>query len=179
MKCARGLCIKGEKVWLYPLRRRDINRRYLSWLKDGRVTRFMETRFAGVTRRDLLEFYRKMRDSKNDIIFAIAAGRPKRHIGNIKLGRINWVHRYADLGIMIGDRGYWGKGCGQEACRLVADYAFNVLKLNKIILGVYGNHASAIRAYKKAGFNIEGRIKDLCSFEGRYVDKVIMGISKR
>ena len=78
-----------------------------------------------------------------------------------------------------GEKKYWGKGLGEEACKLVLDYAFKTLNLNKVILGVYGNHKAGIRTYRKAYFAVEGRIKQYYNFDGRFVDKVIMGISRR
>ena len=98
---------------------------------------------------------------------------------DIKLDNINWVHQYASLGIMIGDKKSWGRGHGREAVDLLLDYAFRRLNLNKVTLGVYGNHKSAIKSYLKSGFKIEGRIKKLLNYEGKYVDKVVMGILKK
>ena len=40
-----------------------------------------------------------------------------KHIGNIKLGPINWIHRYGDISLLIGDKDYWGKGIATEAIR--------------------------------------------------------------
>ena len=171
--------IDGEKVALRPLCEKDINDTYLSWLNDGEVTKYLETGTFPVTADELQKFYAAISKSKTDVLFAIIDKSTKAHIGNIKLGGINWVHRFADLGIMIGNKISWHKGFGQEACRLLLKYAFENLNLNKVTLGVYGNHAPAVRAYEKVGFKIEGRITNFLNFEGQYVDKIIMGISKQ
>jgi len=170
--------LEGKSCLLRPIEKRDINGRYLSWINDRDVTRYMETGIFPSTLRDLRNFYKSICGSQANIMFAILDKKTGRHIGNIKLGNINWVHRFADLGIMIGDKRYWGKGYGREACRLVLDYAFARLNLNKIILGLYANHASALKTYKNAGFKVEGRIKKLLNFDGKYIDKVVMGISR-
>lgn len=171
--------IIGKGIYLRPLRKIDINKRYLSWLNDTLVTKYMETKFNPPTLKDLDNYYEELKNSKSNEMFAIVTSAKNEHIGNIKLGNINPNHRYADLGIMIGERKYWGKGYGQEACRLLLGYAFKRLNLNKVILGVYENHAAAIRTYQNLGFKIEGRIKDLLNFEGKYADKIIMGISQQ
>lgn len=166
-------------MYLRPLYKKDINARYLSWLNDRRVTRYMETGAFPVTKMELEEFYQKITKSRSNVIFAIIRKKNNLHIGNIKLGNINWVHRFADLGIMIGEKRYLAKGYGQEACRLILEYAFNGLNLNKVILGVYADHKLAIKTYKKVGFRIEGRIRRMLNLDGRYVDKIIMGILRR
>ena len=169
----------GKKVYLRPLNKKDINERYLSWLNDAEVTKWSMAGVFPTTRKDLEDFYKRKCASKTDIIFAIVAKGTGKHIGNIKLGDINWIHRFADLGIMIGERKYWGKGYGREACSLLLEYAFNRLNLNKIILGVYATHIPAIKAYKGAGFRSEGRLKKMLSLHDRYVDRVIMGVLKK
>lgn len=170
--------LEGKKVALRPLRERDINERYLSWINDKEITKYMETCMFPTSLAQLQNYYKRPDKSKTDVMFAIVDKKKKRFIGTVKLGNINWVHRFAFLGIMIGEKKYWNKGYGREACRLLLEYAFRRLNLNKVILGVYEVHRSGIKAYKKAGFKIEGRLKRILSFEGRYVDKIFMGISR-
>ena len=171
--------LRGKRIYLRPMRKRDINKKYLSWLNDAEVTKYMETRFRKPSFKDLENFYKRLKNSKNNAMFTIVTRLKDEHIGNIKLGNIDGNHRYADLGIMIGEKKYRGKGYGQEACRLLLKYAFEVLNLNKVILGVYANHKQAIRGYQKVGFKVEGRIKKLLNFEGKYADEIVMGILKQ
>lgn len=166
----------GGKLYLRPLLKSDITERYLSWLNDAEVTRYIETGLFPVTEKDLEEFYKKILVSKTDIMFAIIDKKHDLHIGNIKLGGINWVHRFADVGIIIGDKAYRGRGYGEEALRLLLGYAFNRLNLNKVILGAYATNLAALKSFKKVGFTIEGRIKKLFCNDGKYVDHVLMGI---
>ncbi len=175
----RVVFLEGAKVILRPLQNTDIGARYLSWLNDREVTKFMEERNFPCTIQDIRKFYEEMNRSKTDVLLAIVDKKKDLHIGNIKLGGINWAHRFGELGIMIGEKRYWGKGYGQDACKVLLKYAFERLNMNKIFLGTYAAHKSAIRSYKKAGFRIEGRIKDIFYFEDRYVDKVMMGITRR
>lgn len=170
--------LAGKKIYLRPLLKSDLTKKYLNWLNDREVAKYIETGFFPTTKEDLENFYKRISKSKTDIMFAVVVKKGNLHIGNIKLGGIDWVHRYADLGILIGDKRYWGKGCGQAACRLLLEYTFNRLNLNKVFLGVYGTHKSAIKAYRKVGFQIEGRLKNMLNLDGRYVDKIIMGILK-
>lgn len=168
--------LKGKRIYLRPMRFSDINQRYLSWLNDTEVARYVDAGLFPVTKRDLDEYYRNIKLSKTDIIFAIVDKKHDLHIGNIKLSGINWIHRFADLGILIGDKKYWGKGYGEESCRLVLEYAFKRLNLNKVFLGCHSNNTAALKAYKKAGFRVEGRLRKMLNVDGRYVDKVLMAV---
>jgi RimJ/RimL family protein N-acetyltransferase len=168
----------GQRVYLRPLEKSDINKRYLAWINDSEIGKFLEVNLFPTTKNELLDYYKQIKRNRTNLIFAIVTKDKNRHIGNIKLGDINYIHRYADLGIMIGEKDFLGKGYGREAVLLLLDYAFNRLNLNKVILAVYSNHKIAIKCYSRIGFKIEGRIKDLLYFQGKYVDKVLMGISR-
>ena len=87
-------------------------------------------------------------------MFAIADAESHRHIGNVKLGPIDWVHRRAMFGIMIGEKEFWGKGAGEEVTRLMVEYGFYRLNLRRIGLVVFEEHRSAVRCYEKIGFKI-------------------------
>ncbi len=170
--------LTGEKIYLRPIKQDDINGRYLSWMNDKEVTRYMKTGVFPMTLKELQSFYDNINSSKTNIIFAIVDKARDLHIGNIKLSKLDWIHRFAELGIMIGEKDCWNKGYGREACDLVLEYAFNRLNLNKIFLGVCAEHESAVASYQKAGFKIEGRIKKLFFYEGKRSDMISMGILK-
>jgi len=167
---------RGQLVYLRPLEREDLNERYLGWLNDPDVTRFMETGIFPTTRDELLHFWERVTASPNDVIFAVADAEDDAHIGNVKLGPINWVHRVAEFGIMIGDKSRWGGGRGREATRLTVSYAFEELNLRKITLGVLEGNEAARKAYEKVGFVVEGRQREQVVRGGRTLDRIVMGL---
>ncbi|MGB9075190.1 MAG: GNAT family protein, partial [Terriglobales bacterium] len=99
-----------------------------------------------------------------------------RHVGNVKLGPINWVHRWATFGIMIGDKAFWGKGVGEEVTRLMVEYGFYRLNLHRIGLGVFEEHRPAVRCYQKVGFEIEGCLREQMCQDGKYKNCLSMGL---
>jgi RimJ/RimL family protein N-acetyltransferase len=60
--------------------------------------------------------------------------------------------RSAELGIVIGEADRWGQGYGREAVRLVTDFAFEALDLDKVTLFTYPDNLRARRAFEAAGF---------------------------
>jgi len=170
--------LDGDKLFLRPLEKKDINRKYLSWMNDRDVTKYLELRVFPSTLEDLQRFYKDTRNPKTDVLLAIVDKATNGHIGNIKLGHIDWINRYGELSIMLGDKKYWGKGYGYDACRLMIEYAFKNLNLNKVILCVYAQHTAAIKIYQKLGFKIEGRMTKIFNLNGKYVDSLWMGILK-
>jgi [ribosomal protein S5]-alanine N-acetyltransferase len=167
---------EGLTVYLRPLKPGDLNERYLGWLNDPEVTRYTETGVFPSTAGDLERYYRNVANSKSDVMFAIVHKRSGRHVGNVKLGSIHWIHRTATMGILIGEKAFWGKGVGLEATQLMAGYGFERLNLHRINLGVFAEHQAAVRCYERAGFKIEGRLREDLFQGGERKDRLLMGL---
>jgi len=168
--------LSGSKIYLRPLERSDLNENYLSWLNDPEVTRYLETGTFPTTSEDLEKFYARVTGSPAEVIFAIVDRKSHEHIGNAKLGPINWVHRRAMFGILIGDKRFWGKGVGEEVTRLMVKYAFERLNLNRIGLAVFEEHTAGVRCYEKVGFKLEGCFREEMFCEGSYENRLWMGL---
>jgi RimJ/RimL family protein N-acetyltransferase len=167
----------GERVYLRGLERADLAGDYFQWLNDYEVTRYLESGHFPNTPEAMEAYYSSKTASPTDAMFAIADRRNDQMIGTVKLGSINWIHRHAEYGIMIGAKTCWGQGYGAEVARLVLAYGFDRLNLHKITLGVYADHVAAIRSYEKVGFRREGLVASLLYVDGVYHDKVIMGVT--
>jgi diamine N-acetyltransferase len=101
-----------------------------------------------------------------------------RLIGSLAFNEIDWRNRAAEFGIMIGDKTFWNRGYGTEAVRLLVNHGFKTINLNRIFLRVFENNLRAIRAYEKAGFVHEGRLRQAEFRDGKYIDVLIMSILK-
>lgn len=166
----------GETVYLRPLEPDDASLEYAGWLNDGETNRFLETGHFPSTRASVAEFI-AAHSGRSDVVFlAIVLQDGDRHVGNVKLGPIDWVHRRAELGILIGDRDARGRGIGTEATTLVLEHAFGRLNLHRVALGVVADNLPAVRSYEKAGFSVEGTFRQAIQRHGRFVDLLRMAI---
>ncbi len=168
--------IIGDKLYLRGLKRSDLEGGYFAWLDDREVTQYMDSGIFPNAMEKMEEFYRSTVLSHDNAIFAIVDKKTDKHIGNIKLGPINWISRFAPLGIMIGNKEFWGKGYGTEAIGLVVDYAFNRLNLHKVIAGVILINYGSVKAFQKSGFETEGTFKSQFFHNGAYYDSLYLGI---
>ena len=76
------------------------------------------------------------------------------HVGNIKYQPVNSQKGYAVMGVLIGDPAYRGLGVASETVKESAIWLKRHRDINQIVLGVDKKNEAAIRAYKKAGFQI-------------------------
>lgn len=168
--------IEGRRLFLRELRKEDVNDRYHSWLNDPETTQFLEIRMFPLSREEILRDVAEM-DGKQDILFlAVCKKDDGSHIGNIKLGPINQIHRFADIGILIGDKACWGNGYATEAIGILSDFAFHSLNLNRLSAGMYEGNIGSFKAFENAGFKQEGILRKMRFYQGGYVDQVVMGM---
>lgn len=97
-------------------------------------------------------------------------------IGTAGLHNLDLVNGNAEFGISIGEKGEWNRGYGTDSLNAICDFGFGELRLERIELQVYAGNARARRSYEKAGFALEGTLRNRHFAEGRYEDVVIMGI---
>lgn len=159
----------GERVILRNINENDGNITYFEWLNDPDVNRFLETRWKNQTMKGIKEYIKSMICSSQDILLAIELKDSREHVGNIKLGGIDYNNRNANIGYLIGDKDCWGLGIATEAVALIADYALNILDLHSVIAGIIEGHNSSKRVLEKNGFELCAVLKEACYFEGRYV----------
>jgi RimJ/RimL family protein N-acetyltransferase len=68
------------------------------------------------------------------------------------------------------------QGHGTEATRAVVDFGFDQVGLHRISLSVFAFNPRAQRAYEKAGFVKEGRLREAHLWDGERYDDILMGI---
>lgn len=170
--------IEGEQIYLREVRTSDVGENYYRWLNDPEVTRYLETRYVPRSLQNIREFVERMDGNQDEIFLAICLKGNDRHVGNIKLGPINWIHRFGDVSLLIGEKSCWGKGVGTEAIRVLAAFAFDVLNLNKLRAGCYEDNRAPARAFMKAGFIQEGMLKKQWQSAGRFQDELLFGLCR-
>ena len=109
-------------------------------------------------------------------VFSILDLETDKLIGRCMLFDLDLVNRKAMLGVVIGERAYWGQGYGQEAVRLLLDYGFNLLNLNSVMLGTFAFNQRAIHCYERVGFKVIGRRRQARIIGGVKHDAVLMDI---
>lgn len=97
-------------------------------------------------------------------------------VGNCGFFDTRWEDRSAQIGIQIGEKKYWDKGFGTKAVRLLLKYGFENLNFHRLYLRVFETNQRAIRSYEKAGFSVEGTMREAQFKNGEYVDVLLMSI---
>jgi len=172
MKKTKNIHLIGRSILLRDIKLNDVNSNYVLWLNSSQINQYLETRFTKHTIKSVKNYVSELKKNKDVLFLAIIRNSDSKHIGNIKLGPIDWNHKNSDIGIMVGDKDSWGKGFASESISLLANYSFKTLKLHKITAGIYVNNEGSIHAFKKAGFYKEGKLKKHFLYKGQYIDGI-------
>ncbi|MGH2694359.1 MAG: GNAT family N-acetyltransferase [Actinomycetota bacterium] len=170
--------LEGEKVILRPVEDDDLETLY-EFDSDLEVHALADDEpWAPKSREDWEEEFRSMlKKTDENAIFAIEADGAL--IGSCSLENFDYTARICELGIVIGDRDFWGKGFGRDAVGLLLEYAFDELNMNKVYLTVRSDNERAIRSYEACGFEREGLLRQHMWTDGDYRDLVAMGVLRR
>lgn len=167
--------VLGEKCYLSPCSPEDAQK-WAEWLNDSEVSLPLgDEVYTTITLERMQEDVRSIA-VKQENVFTIVDLKTGAAIGRCLLFGIDAVNRSAMMGIFIGEKACWGQGYGQEATRLLLDYAFNLLNLHSIMLGAFAFNQRAIHAYQKVGFKEIGRRREARLVAGKKYDAILMDI---
>ena len=96
-------------------------------------------------------------------------------LGSVYIRDIDRQHKKAEYGIFLGEASARGRGLGTAAAELMLDYCFRTEKLHRVYLRVLASNVRAIHSYEKAGFILEGYLREDVFLDGKYRDLIWMG----
>ena len=96
-------------------------------------------------------------------------------VGAASLFEFDSFARHAEAGISLVPDAR-GRGIGTAAITQLIEFGFVRRNLRRIHLQAIASNLGAIRAYEKAGFVVEGRLRQHAWVRGAYEDIVLMGI---
>ena len=176
MTDSEGNLFRGDLVRLVAPAEEDASV-LARWSEDAGYLRALDSDHARpVSAREFATRLAPEQSEPNKVEFHLRTLQDNRLIGFVALHSIEWNNGAALLAIGIGEPAYRGKGYGSDALCLILRYAFNELNLHRVGLDVISSNAPAIRAYRRAGFQQEGAMRDAVLRDGCRYDRIIMGI---
>jgi RimJ/RimL family protein N-acetyltransferase len=165
-----------ESLELFLLEESDVSERYVGWLNDPDVNRYLESRFERHTLESTRAFVSGCINNDSALLLGIRCRwLENRHVGNIKI-EVNRHHKLGEVGILIGDKTVHGRGVATQAIRMIANIARDELGLRKLTAGCYASNLPSERAFARAGFIVEGHRADHFLVDGKPEDLTLMGV---
>lgn len=165
--------LQGTRFTLSPFARSH-SERTRQWMNDLPLMSALD-RAKPVSEMEHERWLENILQREDCLFFALEADEPSRHVGNVWLWAIDSRHRKAEMRIVIGEEGFVEKGLGTEAISLLCTYGFTRLNLHKIYAFVLASNPRGQRSFEKAGFQVEGILRQDRWAGTHYTDVCFLG----
>jgi RimJ/RimL family protein N-acetyltransferase len=172
--------IQGDRVRFRPIEREDLPR-LVAWLADPETRQQMahhlplsqvqEERWF----EEMLQLPADEQPMGMDVEGDDGEWQP---VGVASFSGIDWRNRAVELKILIGAAAGREQAVSIDGVATLVRHAFETLNLNRVWLRVYEDNLRAQRAYEKAGFFLEGHLRQADYRDGRYRDVLIYAITR-
>ena len=154
----RRVYLEGAKVALRPKTEADAVDDY-RWRRDPELARLDATFPIQMSFDEFLRLYqsRLLRNDPWSLRFAIIT-LDGRHIGNCGCYDIDVRKGTAEVGIMIGERAFWGRGYGSQAMATLVEHIFSTTPVRLLYLHTLHWNTRARRSFAKVGFVEKGLV---------------------
>jgi [ribosomal protein S5]-alanine N-acetyltransferase len=160
----------GKRISLHGLTREQIqtDTPYYHWLDNLGLDLFGERSDFPNNIQRMNAYYETACESRRLVHLGIFNNEDDKHIGNITLQEIDWVHRRAYLGYLVGEVEFSGRG--------IATDGFNKLNLARIWTFISSGNGASLRVAEKAGLKQEGLLRGHSLRKGQRLDSIVVGV---
>jgi RimJ/RimL family protein N-acetyltransferase len=152
---------------------------FYTWLRDPDVIAYSLSAFQSLkTKEQVDQWFAATLAQANTLNLGIYLQDTGALIGYAGLSSISAINQSGEYFIFIGEKAQWGKGVGTAVTKQVLHLGFTTHQLNRIMLTVSEGNTGGLKAYAKAGFVVEGRLRQAACRQGVFHDKIVMSVLK-
>ena len=164
--------ISTNRLTLRPLNK--ATSRNLAWLRDPDVVRYSQQRHREHTLSSQLRYINSFSDRSH--IWGIYLADSGNHIGNLSAANDD-PNNVSDVGIMIGESAFWGKGYATEAWKAACGWLLDKDGggVRKLAAGCARNNEAMLKIIRNSGFKQEGELLNSLLIDGAPVSALLFG----
>ncbi|MBH0231245.1 GNAT family N-acetyltransferase [Halobacillus yeomjeoni] len=98
--------------------------------------------------------------------------------GIVDFHQLDWMNNKASIGYWMGSE-YAGKGLLTRSCKVIFDYAFKQMGMNRIEIRAAEENVKSRAVPERLGFEQEGIIRDAAFLYDRHVNHVVYGMLEK
>src|SRR5688572_19759364 len=120
MKLAVQPAWRSGQVEFFLLEPDLVTERYVGWLNDPLINRYLESRYVTHTLESTRDFVAGALANPDALFLGIRQRSTGLHVGNIKV-ELNRRHGLGEIGILIGERAVHGQGIATTAISMLVE----------------------------------------------------------
>ena len=171
--------IETEYLVLRNLKLNDVSQKYVDWLNDSEINKYLKPTCIFHTMESCLDYVRSYEGRDDKALIGIFMKSDGLHIGNVTLSTIDWQNKAGTIGICIGRKEFIGKGFGKEVLSAVVRYCFLQLGLSCLQAYISANNVKSLNLFEKCGFKVKKLLHGTSVIDGRSKDDYIVTITNR
>lgn len=154
--------------------------KYYQWVTDIDVVRYIgrDELLDGIPFSEAEQYVQQLWANEFCTFLAVYHSESGKFVGTAKINFLSErgrKHGIADIGIMLGDRDYWGQGLATDILRTVSRFAFDSLRARKLTAGAMSTNEAVVKAFLRIGYSEEARLRRQLPIAGDYCDHVLFG----
>ena len=151
-----ALSISTERFYIRELTLDDANQGYLDWFKQTEINKYIASVPSCLA--DLSSYIEDNQANECTFLLGIFPHNSIQHSGNIRFNFVYHTQDKVEMGILIGEKSWRGKGVASEVIKACARFFNEQYQTNQIILGVDSANVAAVKVYEKIGFKEKEKI---------------------
>ncbi|MEI3606606.1 GNAT family protein [Pseudogracilibacillus sp. SE30717A] len=168
--------ILGENVYLRLMEEKDVPYK-VRWINNSNIRSTLNFEYP-ISEIGTKKWLNNASGNPNRKDFFVCVKETHEPIGFGGLLNIDYKNSKAESYMGIGEEKFHGKGYGYDIRKLILNYAFNELSLNKVYSYVWEKNAPMLNLNKKVGFQVEGLLREDILSHGELRNRYIMSILK-
>ena len=169
----------GKQIYFRHPTEVDVEGKWHEWFSDEETAKAMVDRFWPNTKEAQLEFYKSLLNSRDRLALSIINKSNDEHIGIISLSSINWVHSYADISLVLGEKEYRKGSIAAEAFSMMLKVAFIRLNLKNVKSAYNALNKESEALHRLMKFNKVGVYRKLACIDGNDVDVIVEMLDRK
>ncbi|NQS76238.1 MAG: GNAT family N-acetyltransferase [Peptococcaceae bacterium] len=168
--------LTGVHVYLRLMEEKDVMCK-VKWINDPEVRKTLNFIYP-ISEIATKQWLNRVASDTSRKDFIVCLKENDKQIGYAGLLNIDIRNSKAESYMGIGEKDYWGKGYAKEIRKILLEYVFLELALNKVYSYVWTKNEKVINLNKAFGFKIEGNLKQDVFSHGEYRDRLLMSLFK-
>jgi RimJ/RimL family protein N-acetyltransferase len=168
--------LEGQLVRFRALENSDLPE-LVRWSNDSRWSVLQQFIVRPRPYEPVAEMFRRWSSGERggDVGFSVVSRESEELVGHVALIGATLPVRAASLAVMIGGE-HAGRKYGTDAVRLLTNYGFCEMGLNRIEIRVHAFNTPARAVYRKVGYREDGLRRAATFHDGGFHDEVIMSV---
>jgi hypothetical protein len=149
-----------------------------TWRNDEKLRQFFRE-YRDFSMTQIKDWYFNMLKDDRFEMFVIVDLDKREVIGVTGITYIDWRNKHADVHFYIGKNSEWiDKEYSGTAIKLILNYGFKTLKLNKLWAEIYEIDTKKLNFFKNRGFKVDATLREHYFYNGKYYNSHLLSLLK-